>query len=66
MAVSHLTESEKLIGDVISVGTVVGTLSGLLPAIAAAFTIVWTGIRIYETDTVQRLMSRPPVDKADD
>lgn len=66
MAVSHLTESEKIIGDVISVGTVVGTLSGLLPAIAAAFTIVWTGIRIYETDTVQRMIGRAPVDKADD
>jgi len=27
---------------------------GILPSIAAGFTIVWTGIRIYETKTVQR------------
>jgi len=66
MAAHHLTEPEKIIGDVVSVGTVVGTLSGLLPSIAAIFTIVWTGIRIYETDTVQRMIGRAPVDKADD
>lgn len=56
MTGSHLSESEKIIGDVVSVGTVVGTLSGLLPAIAAVFTIVWTGIRIYETETVQKMI----------
>ena len=66
MAVSHLTESEKIIGDVISVGTVVGTLSGLLPAIAAAFTIVWTGIRIYETDTIQGLLGKEKIEKKDE
>ncbi len=58
MAAPHLTEPEKVIGDVLSVGTVVGTLSGLLPAIAAIFTIVWTGIRIYETETVQGLIGK--------
>ena len=25
----------------------------MLPAVAALFTIIWTAIRIYETDTVQ-------------
>ena len=40
--------------DAISVVTVLGTLVDMLPSIAALFTIVWTGIRIYETDTVQR------------
>ena len=39
--------------DAISVSTVIGTLMGLLPTMAALFTIVWTVIRIYETDTVQ-------------
>lgn len=39
--------------DAVSVVTVVGTLMEILPAIAALFTIVWTAIRIYETDTVQ-------------
>jgi hypothetical protein len=41
----HLNESTKHIVDV-------------LPAVAALFTIIWTGIRIYETDTVQRLLGK--------
>lgn len=52
------TEPLKLAGDVVSVTTVVGTLAGVLPSIAAIFTIVWTAIRIYETDTVQRALQR--------
>jgi hypothetical protein len=52
------TEQLKLIGDVVSVTTAVGTLAGALPAIAALFTIVWTGIRIYETETVQGILRR--------
>jgi len=38
--------------------TVLGTLTDMLPSIAALFTIVWTGIRIWETDTVQNLFGR--------
>jgi hypothetical protein len=34
----------------------------MLPSIAALFTIVWTGIRIYETDTVQRLLGKEKQD----
>lgn len=44
--------------DAVSLVTVVGTLAGLLPAIAAVFTIVWTAIRIYETKTVQKLLKK--------
>lgn len=44
--------------DAASVLTVVGTLAGILPAIAALFTIVWTGIRIYESKTVQDLLKK--------
>lgn len=46
-------EPIKIAGDIVSVTTVVGTLAGILPSIAAVFTIVWTSIRIYETETVQ-------------
>lgn len=48
----------KHVGDAISIITVVGTLADVLPALAAILTIVWTAIRIWETDTVQRLMGR--------
>lgn len=55
---NHNQEAAKLITDGLSLVTVVGTLAGLLPAVAALFTIIWTGIRIYETDTVQRWMGK--------
>lgn len=53
MAAQHTSEGVKHAVDGISVITVLGTLADILPAIAALFTIIWTGFRIYETDTVQ-------------
>lgn len=53
MATEHMNEAVKTTADALSVVTVIGTLAQVLPAIAALFTIVWTGFRIYETDTVQ-------------
>jgi hypothetical protein len=29
-----------------------------LPPVASLFTIVWLGIRIYESDTVQKLINK--------
>ncbi len=52
------TEAAKYVIDAVSVGTVVATLAGVLPSIAAIFTICWTAIRIYETETVQRLLGK--------
>jgi hypothetical protein len=43
----------KQVLDVLSVATVVGALVDILPSIAALFTIVWTGLRIWETDTIR-------------
>jgi hypothetical protein len=51
-------EAVKQVADGASIITVIGTLAGVLPSIAAIFTIVWTGIRIYETDTVQRWLGK--------
>ena len=56
MAENH--ETAKHVVDALSLVTVVGTLIELLPAVAALFTIVWTAIRIYETDTVQKLLGK--------
>ncbi|MEY4719531.1 MAG: hypothetical protein RL563_2149 [Pseudomonadota bacterium] len=47
------SETVKYAVDALSILTVVGTLINMLPSIAAAFTIVWTAIRIWETDTVR-------------
>jgi hypothetical protein len=51
-------EIVKTVGDAVSVFTVVGTLIEMLPSVAALITIVWTSIRIYETDTVKDIISR--------
>ena len=48
----------KQVVDTFSVATMMGTVAGLLPAIAALVTIVWTAIRIWETDTVQDLFQK--------
>ena len=54
----HLNESTKTLLDGLSVVTVLGALVDVLPAVAALFTIIWTGIRIYETDTVQVMLGK--------
>lgn len=51
-------EIVKTVGDAVSVFTVVGTLIDMLPSVAALITIVWTSIRIYETDTVKDIINR--------
>jgi len=53
-----MEETTKQVLDGVSVFTMLGTLGSVLPPIAALFTIVWTGIRIWETDTVQEITGR--------
>ena len=48
-----MQEEAKAAVDVIAVTTTVSTLMGWLPAVAAALSIIWTVIRIFETDTVK-------------
>ncbi|MFM2134428.1 MAG: hypothetical protein RL156_1709 [Bacteroidota bacterium] len=55
---SDTSETIKHVVDALSIVTVVGTLVDMLPSIAAVFTIVWTAIRIWETDTVQNMLGR--------
>jgi len=50
---ANIDEGVKHVVDALSLVTVLGTLIDMLPSIAAVFTIIWTSIRIYETDTVQ-------------
>lgn len=48
----------KPIGDALSIGVVVATLATWLPALAALASLIWTGLRIYETKTVQAWLQR--------
>lgn len=61
MSNSH--ETTKNVVDALSIMTVVGTLVEMLPSLAAIFTIVWTAIRIWETETVQNLLGRTKLTK---
>ena len=46
-------ETIKQVADAASILTVIGTLMNALPEIAALVSLVWSLIRIWETDTVQ-------------
>ena len=51
-------QETKDVIDVAAASTGVLTMLSWLPPIASLFTIVWLGIRIYETDTVQQLIKK--------
>ncbi len=50
-------ESKELL-DVAAASTAVMSLAAWLPPTASVFTIVWLGIRIYESDTVQGILGK--------
>ena len=54
---------EKHLLDIASVGTVIGTMTSHLPSVAALLTILWTGIRVWETDTIRALTGRSVIEK---
>ena len=58
MTLDSLNDSTKQAGDLLSLGVVLATIADWRPSIAALLTIVWTAIRIWETQTVQRLTGR--------
>lgn len=53
-----MDEGTKHVVDGVSVFTALGSVLAWLPSIAALFTIIWTGIRIYETKTVQKMLKK--------
>ena len=55
---AHSPETIKHVTDGLSIVTVIGTLADVLPALAALFSIVWSIIRILETDTVQNWLKK--------
>jgi len=54
----HTPEGVKHVADALSVTTMLGTLFQMLPNIAALLTIVWTTLRIFESETVQGWLGR--------
>lgn len=53
-----MSEESKFVIDLANIGAVVALLNNAIPALAGIATIVWTLLRIYETDTVQRWLGK--------
>ena len=51
-----MVESTKEAMDIAAASTAVMSMAAWLPPTASILTIVWLGIRIYESDTVQSIV----------
>jgi len=61
-----MDEQTKDILDIAAGSTAVMTMAAWLPPAASLLTIVWLGIRIYESNTVQKLVhGKNQLDKQD-
>mgnify|MGYP001083347276 CR=1 FL=1 len=61
-----MVEETKQVIDVAAASTAVLSLAAWLPPTASILTIVWLGIRIYESATVQSIVHRKKkLDKQD-
>ena len=50
-----MTQEGRQILDLAAASTGIMSLAAWLPPLASLFTIIWLGIRIWESDTVQNL-----------
>ena len=53
-----VAEETKQVVDVFAASTGVLSLVAWLPPIASLLTIIWLGLRIFESDTVQKLLGK--------
>jgi hypothetical protein len=53
-----MTQESKQVLDLAAASTGVMSLAAWLPPIASLFTIIWLGLRIYESDTVQKIVHK--------
>ena len=61
-----MDEQTKDMLDVTAISTAILSMAAWLPPIASLLTIAWLGIRIYESDTVQKLVhGKNQLDKQD-
>ena len=53
-----MVEETKEVMDIAAGTTAIATLAAWLPPVASLFTIIWMGLRIWESDTVMELRGR--------
>jgi hypothetical protein len=59
-------DAAKAVADGAAVLTTVGVMSTWLPPLASLFTIIYLGLRIWETNTVRKLTNRKGDSNASD
>jgi hypothetical protein len=55
---SDIEEETKQVMDIAAASTGVLSLVAWLPPVASLLTIIWLGIRIYESETIQKLIHK--------
>ena len=58
MQLSDIEEETKQVMDIAAASTGVLSLVAWLPPMASLLTIIWLGIRIYESETIQKLIHK--------
>jgi len=58
-----MVESTKEAMDIAAASTAIMSMAAWLPPTASILTIIWLGIRIYESDTVQSIVNKTKKDK---
>jgi hypothetical protein len=53
-----MVEETKQVVDVAAASTGILAVTAWLPPVASLFTIIWLGIRIFESDTIQGLIRK--------
>ena len=53
-----MDEPTKEMVDVVAASTAIASLAAWLPPTASLLTIVWMGIRIWESDTVKKITNK--------
>jgi|TARA_B110000977_G_C10998699_1_gene462925 hypothetical protein len=51
-----MTEDAKQAIDIVAASTALGTMVAWLPPLASLFTCVWMAIRIFESESIQKLL----------
>lgn len=53
-----MTSEAKQALDLAAASTGIMSVAAWLPPVASLFTIIWLGLRIYESDTVQKIVHK--------
>jgi hypothetical protein len=59
-------DTAKAVADGAAVLTTIGVMATWLPPLASLFTIIYLGLRIWESDTVREMTKRKKADNAVD